>query len=96
MRARRARRRVQGADDAGEEAGGLSAELGVSLQEHVERDGPRTQVEKLARADQRNRTHGDMAPATFSGLTMGALALAAILMALAAFVLIRVSAASRR
>jgi hypothetical protein len=39
---------------------------------------------------------GRMAPATFSALTMGALALAAALMALAAFVLIRVSMASRR
>jgi len=40
--------------------------------------------------------NGGISPAAFSALTMGALALAAILMALAAFVLIRVSAASRR
>jgi len=40
--------------------------------------------------------NGGIAPATFSALILGALALAAILMALAAFVLIRVSAASRR
>jgi len=39
---------------------------------------------------------GGIAPATFSALTMGAVALAAILMALAAFVLIRTSIASRR
>lgn len=39
---------------------------------------------------------GGIAPAAFSALTLGALALAAILMALAAFILIRVSAASRR
>lgn len=39
---------------------------------------------------------GQMAPATFSALTMAGLALAAILMAVAAFVLIRVSLASRR
>ncbi|MEA3042184.1 MAG: hypothetical protein QOH47_22 [Sphingomonadales bacterium] len=39
---------------------------------------------------------GQIAPATFSALTMGAVALAAILMALAAFILVRVSMASRR
>ena len=39
---------------------------------------------------------GGIAPATFSALTMGAVALAAALMALAALVLIRTSIASRR
>jgi len=39
---------------------------------------------------------GRLAPATFSALTLFALAAAAILMALAAFVLVRVSLASRR
>ncbi|MEA3047513.1 MAG: hypothetical protein QOJ53_1845 [Sphingomonadales bacterium] len=39
---------------------------------------------------------GEIAPATFSALTMGAVALAAILMALAAFILVRISLASRR
>jgi hypothetical protein len=39
---------------------------------------------------------GGIAPATFSALTMGGLAFAAMFMAVAAFVLIRVSLASRR
>lgn len=39
---------------------------------------------------------GDLAPATFSAVTLFALAAAAIMMALAAFVLVRVSLASRR
>jgi hypothetical protein len=39
---------------------------------------------------------GGMAPATFSAMALGGLALAAILLALAAFILIRISMASRR
>jgi hypothetical protein len=39
---------------------------------------------------------GGMAPATFSATTLAGLALAAILLALAAFILIRISMASRR
>jgi hypothetical protein len=39
---------------------------------------------------------GGMAPATFSAVALGGLAVAAILLALAAFVLIRISVASRR